>query len=134
VVVTKKDPIASIVNRIQENVFVNQILLAIIVIIVQKDISIIHIVKNASAMLMDLKLILVMKEDNVNAIVMLLEQNVTIVAMNFTNFQNVMLVDVTNKALSIRNVTIMEFAIVMKAMLVANVMYVPKDTPDFLVV
>ena len=43
-------------------------------------------------MLVDLKLILVMKEDNVNAIVMLLEQNVTNVAMNFTNFQIVMVI------------------------------------------
>ena len=43
-------------------------------------------------MLVDLKLILVMKEDNANAIVILLEQNVMNVAMNFTNFQIVMVI------------------------------------------
>ena len=35
---------------------------------------------------------------------------------------------------SIRNVTIMELVTVMKAMLVANVMFVLKGTQDFLVV
>ena len=43
--VTKKDPIVSLVNRILENVFVNQTSLEIIATNVQKAISIIHIVK-----------------------------------------------------------------------------------------